>query len=482
MNKAIVLMCVYVLAVRFAAGQKAPAVHRPVAIPPVEVPADLDLAKAQQLLFERNLSIITNRFQLDAAQAARLIAGYKPNPYVQLGMEQVPFYSPLAGSYPRFASTNPDAGANPVYTAQFNKIFERGGKREARMEQADQVIAAARAQIDDTYRTQLFALRQAFASALLARDDLQLAQSLDDNYQRVQDLTETRVRTGALAQIELFRVRSGRLPYAQAILDARNAYEQSVQDILNLLSARPPDAPSISSQVTYNQPGAPPGQTPAQPGTPTPAAPQEVTVLRAGPTVNVKGSFTDVPMTETLTQIRDLALRERPDVVEARYNFRAAEAATKLAQAQRHRDLSVGVEYQRVGDDDSLGIVAQVPLFLYNNQKAAITQAVAQEHATEIQLHQAELQAVTDVQKAFQAYLAARQSLDLYQRDNLAQVQKLVETAEFSYQHGATSLFELLDAQRTLRQTQTSYNQARENYQLAIWQLEEAVGRPLLRP
>jgi cobalt-zinc-cadmium efflux system outer membrane protein len=483
-SKVIVSTCVFLLmAHQFAAGQKPPAGHRPALTPPVEVPADLDLAKAEQLLLERNLSIIANRYQLDATQAARLIAGYKPNPYVQIGMEQVAIHSPLPGSYPRFVTTNPDAGANPVYTAQITKTFERGGKREARIEEADQVIQAARAQIDDTLRTQVFALRQAFGSALLARDDLQLAQSLDDNYQRVQDLTETRVRTGALAQIELFRVRSGRLPYAQAILDARNAYEQSVQDILNLLSARPPDAPSISSQVTYNQPGATPGQVTAPAGAgATVPSPQQVTVLRAGPTVNLRGSFTDAPVAQTLAEVRDLALRERPDVVEARKNFLAAEAATKLAQAQRHRDLSVGVEYQRVGDDDSLGIVAQVPLFLYNNQKAGIVQAVAQEHATEVALHQVELQAVTDVQKAYQAYLGARQSLDLYQKGNLDQVQKLVETADFSYQHGATSLFELLDAQRTLRQTQTAYNQARENYQMALWQLEEAVGKPLVQP
>jgi outer membrane protein, heavy metal efflux system len=480
-KKVLLTICTCVLCASFAAGQKAQvAGRRGAAIPPVEVPADLDLAKAEQILLERNLTIIANKYQLDAAQAARLIASYKPNPTLQLGMEQIAVHSPIPGSYPRFVTTNPDAGANPVYTAELSKVFERGGKREARTEQADRIVAAARAQIDDAYRTQLFALRQAFAGALLARDNLQLAQSLDDNYQRVQDLTENRVRTGALAQIELFRVRSGRLPYAQAILDARNAYEQSVQDILNLLSARPPDAPSISSQVTYNQPGG----TPGQPATPTPAATTEqpVTVLRAGPTVNLQGSFTDAPVTQNLADIRDLALHERPDVVEARSNFQAAEAATRLAQAQRRRDLSVGVEYQRVGDDDSLGIVAQVPLFLYNNQKAGIVQAVAQEHTAEIQLHQAELQAVTDVQKAYQAYLAARQSLDLYQKGNLEQVQKLVEVADFSYTHGATTLFELLDAQRTLRQTQTSYNQARENYQLALWQLEEAAGKPLTKP
>ena len=456
-----------------AAGQRSQPGRRPPTGPAPEVPTDLDLPKAEQLLWERNLSIVANRFQLDAVEKARLIAGYKPNPFVQLGLEQVPFQSPIPGSVPRFVTTNPNAGANPVITGQFNKIFERGGKRRFRIEQADENIAAARAQIDDTYRNQLFALRQAFANALLARDNLQLSQSLDADYQRVQELTETRVRVGSSAQIELFRVRSGRLPYAQAIIDARNAYEQAIQDILNLLTARPPDAPSISSQVIYAQPN--PTET-----NPQPATPQQVSVLRAGPTLNITGSFTDSPVPKTLSDLRSLALQQRPDVIQARDTFKAAQAATRLAEAQRHRDLSVGFEYQRVGSDDSAGIVAQIPLFLYNNQKAGIAQAVAQEHTTEAQLRQTELQAVTDVQKAFQGYLGARQSLDLYQKDNLMQVQKLVEIAQFSYTNGATSLFELLDAQRTFRQTQTAFNQARQNYQLAIWQLEQAVGKPLI--
>jgi outer membrane protein TolC len=38
---------------------------------------------------------------------------------------------------------------------------------------------------------------------------------------------------------------------------------------------------------------------------------------------------------------------------------------------------------------------------------------------------------------------------------------------------------ELLDAERCYNQTINSYNQARADYQSAIWQLEQAVGRPL---
>src|SRR5262245_18472533 len=89
------------------------------------VPRRLTLAQAENLLVERNLVVLAAKYQVEANRAARLIASYKLNPTITLGAEQIPFYSPIAGSYPRFFATNPDAGANPVYTLRFDQIVER---------------------------------------------------------------------------------------------------------------------------------------------------------------------------------------------------------------------------------------------------------------------------------------------------------------------------------------------------------------------
>ena len=69
--------------------------------------------------------------------------------------------------------------------------------------------------------------------------------------------------------------------------------------------------------------------------------------------------------------------------------------------------------------------------------------------------------------------------MTLYSSDNLVQVDKLRTIADYSYRSGGTSLFELLDAQRVANQAAVAYNQARLNYQLSLWQMEEAIGRPL---
>jgi outer membrane protein TolC len=40
-------------------------------------------------------------------------------------------------------------------------------------------------------------------------------------------------------------------------------------------------------------------------------------------------------------------------------------------------------------------------------------------------------------------------------------------------------LLEALDAQRTVNQTRAAYNQARSDYQMSLWQLEQAIGERL---
>jgi cobalt-zinc-cadmium efflux system outer membrane protein len=174
-----------------------------------------------------------------------------------------------------------------------------------------------------------------------------------------------------------------------------------------------------------------------------------------------------------------MALNERPDVRAARYTLQAAQSALKLANAQRTRDVIVSYEYQRVGDDHAVGVAAQIPLFTYNNQRAGITQAESDVKAAEALVKQAELQAITDVEKAYQAHLTARRKLDLYNSQNLDQVERLRQIASYSYKEGASSLIELLDAQRYYNQALSSYNQARADYQSSLWQLEQATGRSL---
>ncbi len=415
---------------------------------PASIPSPLTLADAERLLVERSLSLRNERELVDAAQASRQIAGYKPNPTLQLGAEQFPVASPLAGTVPRFWSTDSNAGAQPTYTVMFSKTIERGGKRELRVAQADENVQSAQFQVSDTLRQQLFQLRQTFATALVARDNLQLAESIVKQYDQTEQLTTVKVQAGDLAPMEAYRVRASRLQYAQAVIDARTAYELATRDLLNLLNAAPADMAGASNT---GEPGH----------------------------IEIAGTFASAPVARSIDDLRALALEKRADVQLARHNLLAAERAVELARSQRSRDVTTSLEYQRVGSDHSVGVITQLPLFLYNNQQAGITQAEAQRRATEATLRQVERQAITDVEKAYQLYVSSRQALTLYDTDTIGQVQRLQDIAEFTFRSGDTSLFELLDVQRNTSQVLMAYNQSRANYQISLWQLEQAVGEPI---
>ncbi len=396
-------------------------------------PATLSLEQAEEFLIQRNLPVAVGKVQVEVAEAARRIAGLPPNPTLQLGSEQVPVWSNIPGSVPRFVSTNGDAGANPTYTAQLSQLIERGHKRQLRVEQASALTDAARAGVLDTIRQQLLLLRQAYTAALLAKANVELAEEADQDYAETERASEIRFRAGEIAQVDFERIRAARIGYRQAITDVRLAYAQAMRDIELLV-------------------GMPAGR-------------------------QLQGELQQRPLSLNLAELKTLARAERPDVVAAQKFEAASAAGIRLAEAQGKRDLSVAMQYQRVGTDSTLGASVSFPLFVFPHQREAVAQAVAQQRGAALQRRQAQAQVEAEVEKAYLGLTAAQQSLGYYDSGTVELARKIRETVEYSYQRGEASLLDLLDAQRTSKQTLMNYNQAKAAYENAYWQLVYAVGK-----
>jgi cobalt-zinc-cadmium efflux system outer membrane protein len=80
------------------------------------------------------------------------------------------------------------------------------------------------------------------------------------------------------------------------------------------------------------------------------------------------------------------------------------------------------------------------------------------------------------VRDAFEGLRANEKIVDLYRTGYLDQAQQSRDITEYAYRHGAASLLDFLDAERSYRTTQLSYRQALSSYLLALEQLREAVG------
>ena len=133
----------------------------------------ISLDQAIDLALAHNHSIKATRTLILQNQAQEITANLRPNPTLAADSQFVPFFSPQD-----FSGTNLDE------TQQFDigigYLFERGHKRQRRLQAARDQTAVTRAQVTDAERTLAFNVGQQFVSVLLAESTLQFAlQDLD---------------------------------------------------------------------------------------------------------------------------------------------------------------------------------------------------------------------------------------------------------------------------------------------------------------
>jgi len=415
---------------------------------PAELPAKLDLNEAERFLYRNNLSIVAARHGVDASRAARLAATYTPNPTLTVGAEQIKTDRRL-NNYAFDTGT----ASNPTYTFRIDQVIETAGKKRIRTDAADFTLLANEAQVLDTLRQQTLQMKQFFYGALLARDNLASAKEILDSVSKTEELMTSQARKGNIAEADLIKFQANKIQFDRDVATAELTYVQAIRDLINILGAKVPERKSGSAAGDAS----------------TPSAPGPL------PELELIGNLT-APETEfNLDELRARAA-ERTDVIAAKRNLDAAEKNIDLARAQRVVDVTVGGEYQRVGGDNTVGLVFSVPLPLYNNHKANISQAEAQRDTAVAQYRQAKQQAMTDVDKAYQAVVANKKIVQLYATQTLNKAKESLEIVQKAYDRKAASLLDLLDAQRTYKQTVFAAHQAQADLLNSLAQLDSATG------
>ena len=127
--------------------------------------------------------------------------------------------------------------------------------------------------------------------------------------------------------------------------------------------------------------------------------------------------------------------------------------------------INVGVSFDLPFHDRNQGNIAHADV--------AVHQATETDSATRVAV-------LTDVTNAFAAYQTGEQVLKLYQSGYLDQAQQSLDISTYAFQRGAASLLDLLDAERTYRETQLGYRQALAACLINARQLNLVVGKQVL--
>ncbi len=439
------------------------AVNEAKAVNPPKVDADtlrhLSLDKAIDLLTQNNLNVIASRFNVDLAMAQKLVAGLRPSASVTVSVTQltVPrvFRTPS-----EFYTTNGNAAANASYLIEYDRLIERGDKRNLRLTQADLNSQAAQALVSDAIRQQILLLKQSFLGAILARENLGVAVDSYRTFEASRTVLAAQVKEGYTAGVDLKRIELQKLQYQRDVSSADQNFQQSMRDIYNVIGVG--DTGSIvddTTNVNYTDSSF------------VPQINADLAIL--------DGNLDIEPRLLSIADLRIAALENRPDIKNAELGLKAARAGYKLALAQQQRDITLGGQYMRSGSDNTVGIVATIPLGVKKRAELAQAQAQINIKLAESQLRLVQTQALTDVEKAFTAYMTSRGRLHLFTDQALVKAFDVRKIEEISYRDGAKGLLDYLDAQHIYNQTLLDYNQARYDFLLSLTQLESYIGTKL---
>ena len=174
------------------------------------------LDQAIDLALAHNHALLATRTLILQNQAQEITANLRPNPTLSADSQFLPFFSPQDFS-----------GDNLNQTQQFDLglgyLFERGHKRQRRLQAARDQTAVTRAQVADAERTLAFNVGQQFVGVLLAESTLDFAQQSLKDFQQTVDIGEAQLKAGAIGEGDYLKIKLQLLQFQTDVSSARLA-------------------------------------------------------------------------------------------------------------------------------------------------------------------------------------------------------------------------------------------------------------------
>jgi cobalt-zinc-cadmium efflux system outer membrane protein len=388
----------------------------------------ISLDDAIQMALRHNHNLLALRTTIQQSEAEEITANLRPNPVILSDWQFLPIFQPS-----QFSADYLDNVAQ--FDLGVSYLFERGKKRQHRLRAARDVTAVTRSQVADNERSLAFSVATLFINVELAESTLALAMQDLKSFQNTVDISQARYNAGDIGENDLLKIKLQMLQFQTDLSSAQLARVQGLSDLRQLLGYE-----SIASDY------------------------------------DVAGAFDYQPVKGNVDDFQAKALQNRPDLRAAQQGVTAADSQRALQQAIGKRDITGEINYTHLSylNDISLFGQMQMPIFDRNQGEIAragfaITQAQEQERF-------ANGQVLTDVRDAFENLRTNDQVVGLYRSGYLDEAQQSRDISEYAYRHGAASLLDFLDAERSYRSIQLAYRQALASYLLALEQLRQAVG------
>jgi cobalt-zinc-cadmium efflux system outer membrane protein len=386
------------------------------------------LDQAIDMALAHNHAIKAQRTLVLQNEAQEITANLRPNPTLGFDSQFIPIFSPSD-----FSADN--LNVTQQFDIGIGYLFERGHKRQARLQAARDATAVTRSQTTDSERTLAFNVGQEFIAVLLAESTLEFALQDFKSFQQTVDIGETQYKAGYISEADYLKIKLQLLQFQTDVSSARLAKMQALVALRQFLG--------------YD------------------AVPADYDVM---------GDLAYEPVKVNEEDLQAKALNQRPDFRAAVLGVTAAQSQIGLAKANSKVDVNGTYDFSHVSAQNSASIFIGFDLPIFNRNQGELARTrYALTQAQELQQSASDT-VISDVANAYEALKSNDEVVQLYTSGYLKQAQDSRDISEYAYKRGAASLLDFLDAERSNRATQLAYRQALASYMTAIEQLKEAVG------
>jgi cobalt-zinc-cadmium efflux system outer membrane protein len=380
-------------------------------------PSTLSLNDAMARAIEANRTLLAARTARAIDVAGIQAARQRPNPEVSFENERETPHWAFTGTVP----------------------LETSGKRQRRIDVANATLAVTEAETARITADVRADVRRAYYQVVGAVRRVAIAQELEAIQSRARDAAQDRFQTGAAPRLEPLQA-SLALAQAQNEVAAARGELNAARADLNALLAYPLDAaPTLADTLLTGQ----------------------------------------LPTAEAATQQVQAANAEL-QVLQRRIDEERARVA--LAKAMRRPDPSVTatLTYDAPGEfvyGWRAGAAVALPIFTTGRPEIAVAEATLARTVADRDARVAQITGA--VSAALARATAARQTVERYETEILPASLQVEQMAEESYRSGQTGLPAYLQTLQAAREIRQRALQAGLDYQLALADLERAMGTPL---
>ena len=395
----------------------------------------ITIDKADSIFLVNNLSLLSAKYSISAAQALKIQAKVYPNPTLYL--EQSLVNKNTRSNY----DTDPTRTGSTENIVQVNQLITLAGKRNKQIRVADINIKLTETDFENLLRTLRFQLHNDLYQLYYNQLSLKLLKEENKSIDQLSNNVDEQVKKGFISLSEGVRIKSLLLEIDQQRMGYENADNQLLAEINTLL----------------NYP--------------------------TGTYVNVE---TDPNLSIGLLPVNtylDSANVYNPDVKKSNYLIDIAKAQYSLNKAMAVPNANLQLTYDKSGNYIKnyygIGVGFDLPAFNRNQGNIKVSEFKIDQSENDLKLQQQSIASL--LFSVYQGSINYQNTLKKYSRTYEAQLLKMMNNVFDDYQKRIITIMDFTNYYESYKQSYLSLLQIKSSLISNIEQLNFLIGKPIIK-